>query len=98
QLRELLLGRYISPMRRLKPGYFDAPVVGEVGAEPSVAEAPTSFGSDHQNDFESIDEMEKRLIADALERTNGNKRKAAGLLKISERTLYRKIKEYNLPF
>ena len=42
--------------------------------------------------------MQKRLIHDALERTRGNRRKAAKLLKISERTLYRKIKEYDLPF
>ncbi|KAA3657444.1 MAG: hypothetical protein DWQ10_13240, partial [Calditrichaeota bacterium] len=32
------------------------------------------------------------------EKTGGNKRKAAVLLEISERTLYRKIKEYDLPF
>jgi transcriptional regulator with PAS, ATPase and Fis domain len=94
----LLIGRYISPLRRLKPGYVDAPLVQEFGSEAAPVDSSVELGNDHQNSFESIEDMEKRLIAEALERTNGNKRKAAGLLKISERTLYRKIKEYNLPF
>ena len=46
----------------------------------------------------SLPEMERNLIKDTLSQYNGNKRKAAINLKISERTLYRKIKEYNLKF
>jgi len=96
QLRELLIGRYIAPPRRLKSGFMDSapPVVSEFDPEVSAAETTPEIG----NAFESIEDMEKRLIAEALARTSGNKRKAATLLKISERTLYRKIKEYNLPF
>ncbi len=44
----------------------------------------------------SISEVEKEMIAKALERHNGKRKLAAGDLGISERTLYRKIKEYNL--
>jgi DNA-binding NtrC family response regulator len=44
----------------------------------------------------SLDMMERKLIEEALERYNGNRRVAARALKISERTLYRKIKEYGL--
>jgi DNA-binding NtrC family response regulator len=44
----------------------------------------------------SLDMMERRLIEEALERYHGNRRVAARALKISERTLYRKIKEYGL--
>ena len=44
----------------------------------------------------SLEMMERRLIEEALERYNGNRRVAARALKISERTLYRKIKEYGL--
>lgn len=44
----------------------------------------------------SLDEMERQLITDALQRFRGNRRMAASVLKISERTLYRKIKEYGL--
>lgn len=36
------------------------------------------------------------ILQDALQKTGGNRRKAAQLLKISERTLYRKIKEFGL--
>ncbi len=89
QLRELIVGKYISPMRRLKPGYEDGTLVHEVNSG-EVTKVEDSF--------ESIEGMQKRLIHDALERTRGNRRKAAKLLKISERTLYRKIKEYDLPF
>lgn len=44
----------------------------------------------------SLDMMERKMIEEALERYNGNRRVAARALKISERTLYRKIKEYGL--
>jgi len=44
----------------------------------------------------SLEEMEHRLIAEALARSKGNRRMAARALNISERTLYRKIKEYGL--
>ncbi len=44
----------------------------------------------------SLQEMEHKLIAEALERYKGNRRVAARALNISERTLYRKIKEYGL--
>ncbi len=90
QLRELIVGRYVSPMRRLKPGsYVEPDDVQEVSAD--------EVGSEEE-DLESLEGMQKRLIHEALQRTNGNRRKAAKILKISERTLYRKIKEYDLPF
>ncbi|MEK7670592.1 MAG: sigma-54 dependent transcriptional regulator [Bacteroidota bacterium] len=44
----------------------------------------------------SLTEMEHKLIAEALLRFKGNRRAAARALNISERTLYRKIKEYDL--
>lgn len=43
-----------------------------------------------------LDELEKRAIINALNFTHDNKRKAAKLLNISERTLYRKLKDYEL--
>ena len=48
-----------------------------------------------KNQF-SLDELEKETIKAALDKTRGNKRKASKLLNISERTLYRKIKQYDL--
>jgi len=44
----------------------------------------------------SLDELEKKAIIDTLAKTGGNREKAAKILGIGERTLYRKIKEYNL--
>lgn len=52
------------------------------------------------NDFEeeavSLEDVERDMIRKALERHSGKRKFAAQDLKISERTLYRKIKEYNL--
>ena len=44
----------------------------------------------------TMDEMEKEAIRAALEEVDGNRRKAADLLGIGERTLYRKIRKYEL--
>jgi transcriptional regulator with PAS, ATPase and Fis domain len=44
----------------------------------------------------SLDEMERRMIRNSLERHRGNRRLAAKELNISERTLYRKIKDLKL--
>ena len=43
-----------------------------------------------------IDEGEKERIIKALERSGGNRKMAADIVGLSERTLYRKIKEYGL--
>ena len=53
-------------------------------------------GHKNINEIMSISEMEKHLINEALQKCQNNKRKASQLLGISERTLYRKIKEHNL--
>jgi DNA-binding NtrC family response regulator len=44
-----------------------------------------------------MSEVERRVIEAALKETRGNRRRAADLLGIGERTLYRKIREYRLP-
>lgn len=44
----------------------------------------------------SLEEREKELIIKALEKHNGKRKYAAKELGISERTLYRKIKEYDI--
>ena len=44
----------------------------------------------------SLEDAEREMIKKALEKNGGKRKKTAEELKISERTLYRKIKEYNL--
>ena len=44
----------------------------------------------------TLEDSERNAVAAALRRNNGNKRKAAEQLNISQRTLYRKIHEYGL--
>jgi transcriptional regulator with PAS, ATPase and Fis domain len=54
---------------------------------------------EHQEEVEeslSLTDKEKDLIEKALQKHRGRRRSAAQELGISERTLYRKIKEYNL--
>lgn len=45
-----------------------------------------------------LEEVEKEAIRNALNYSRGNKRKAANLLKISERTLHRKMTNYGIQF
>ncbi|UCF44622.1 MAG: sigma-54-dependent Fis family transcriptional regulator [Planctomycetota bacterium] len=54
------------------------------------ATAPTDLGG------LSLNELEKQAIIETLKKTGNNREKAAKILGIGERTLYRKIKEYNL--
>jgi len=50
----------------------------------------------YAEEVNSMDEVEKEMIRKTLEKTGGNRRDAARILGKSERTLYRKIKEYEL--
>jgi DNA-binding NtrC family response regulator len=42
-------------------------------------------------------EIERGAIEAALRETGGNRRRAAELLGIGERTLYRKLRDYDIP-
>lgn len=59
-------------------------------------EEPVQYADDYEESVLSLEDVEKEMIRKALERHHGKRRDAANDLKISERTLYRKIKEYNL--
>ena len=54
------------------------------------------YSEDSFEESLSISDMEKKLIEKALEKHNGTRKKAALDLGISERTLYRKINEYEI--
>jgi len=56
---------------------------------------------EHHEEYEeslSLEDREKEFIKKALEKHRGKRKYAAAELGISERTLYRKIKEFNLGF
>ncbi len=66
---------------------------------PEIAKRPQLAGpGDSQPHLPgvSLNELEKQAIVQTLTRTQGNREQAAKILGIGERTLYRKIKEYNL--
>jgi len=72
-------------------------------AEPSTVDFPVHAGRNDIQDTEEIIEesfsladKEVELINKALEKYNGKRKLAANELGISERTLYRKIKEYGI--
>ncbi|TNJ38363.1 sigma-54-dependent Fis family transcriptional regulator [Chlorobaculum thiosulfatiphilum] len=73
--------QHASPL--LLPAFPPQPPVA--ASAPAKEEAPMP-----------LEELEKRAIADALAKFDGNKRKTAQTLGINERTLYRKIKVYGL--
>lgn len=62
-------------------------------SKPTIIEIPVSHP---ETESLSIEEKEVELIRKALEKYKGRRKKAAAELGISERTLYRKIKQYNL--
>lgn len=96
ELKELLSGRSM-----------DAPMPQNL-AEPvptTITIAPAEHASTRKpidaEDIESsgslrIEDGEKERIIKALERSGGNRKVAADIVGLSERTLYRKIKEYGL--
>lgn len=69
---------------------------------PATENDNDSFSQAHYNDTETIEpaqslqDREIEMIKDALERNSGKRKLAAQELGISERTLYRKIKQFDL--
>jgi AraC-like DNA-binding protein len=73
----------ISPIRPLSPTLEDA--VAEEYVEPE--KEPESL---------NLNVLGKQMLEKALDRNNGNRKKAAQELGISDRTLYRRLKQYGL--
>ncbi|MBP3671602.1 MAG: sigma-54-dependent Fis family transcriptional regulator [Bacteroidaceae bacterium] len=59
-------------------------------------EAEEIMVNEYEEHPTSLEDTERETIRRALARNNGKRKKTAQELQISERTLYRKIKEYNL--
>jgi transcriptional regulator with PAS, ATPase and Fis domain len=86
--------------------YEDTPLPTRILAPASLhPELPQITSTPHHDDFEehieleeslSLEDRERELIQKALEKHRGKRKYAAQELGISERTLYRKIKEFQL--
>lgn len=66
---------------------FDQTSAMDAVAEEIKAEEPESL---------NLNDLSRQMLEKALERNNGNRKKAAQELGISDRTLYRRIKQYGL--
>lgn len=65
-------------------------------SETEEIEAEEIKENDEENESLNLSELSRQMIERALERNNGNRKKAADELGISDRTLYRRIKKYGL--
>lgn len=81
---------------------FEPSVSGQKDDIPSIIIQENQKGQKYFDDSEpveenlSLEEMEKEMIRKALKKYKGKRKNAAEELGISERTLYRKIKQYEL--
>lgn len=80
----------IAPAPTMYPGF---PVLGGVELAAPAGSANTVTITPGM----TMAEIERAAIEAALRESRGNRRKAAEVLAIGERTLYRKLKEYHLP-
>jgi len=98
-----------NEIRKLREDLYDAsvfdppapkslPFLSEVRPNAPIV-APTRVRNEKTElGGKTLQEIERLVINRTLEEFDGSKRKAAKSLGISERTLYRKIKEYDLQF
>ncbi|HEX8128120.1 MAG TPA: sigma-54 dependent transcriptional regulator [Pyrinomonadaceae bacterium] len=64
------------------------------GKQPAVAPAPPQTRDADAEPTRTLEELERQHILRVLEETGGNRERAAIILGISARTLYRKLREY----
>jgi DNA-binding NtrC family response regulator len=87
---------FLAEVKDLHPTENNAPVlVGNSSAQPVIMQNNIH---EHEEVEESLNIMdkEKELIIKALKKHRGKRKDAALDLGISERTLYRKLKEYDI--
>ncbi len=89
QLPSPMSAQWIGEIRHT-PAYS-----GLVGGLEPVVESPAELGVTLRPGM-TMAEIERAAIESALRNSRGNRRKAAEVLQIGERTLYRKLREYHL--
>jgi two-component system response regulator HydG len=70
--------------------------VGDIPEQVRAGQAARTVGGGFELAGRSLEEVERALIVANLELVAGNREKAAKILGMGERTLYRKLKEYGL--
>lgn len=102
ELKKLVHGRHREDERSAVPqvaehsiAYYQPDVTYPV-ARTKKMEDEYQTPEEYVEEAVSLNELERQMIVKALEKNRGKRRKAALELNISERTLYRKIKEYGL--
>ncbi len=99
-LRQLEAGNYPARPAEDRPhsDYFERPEGESMAHQPIIIDKDNlaAYQAEEVEESLSLEEMEKDLIQRALKKHNGRRKDAAEELGISERTLYRKIKYYDL--
>ena len=81
-----------GPHTKSLPIFQPSETLIEQGTEVEFSET----GPVIQHQIRTMDEVEREAILNALQATDGHRKQAARLLDMAERTLYRKIRQYDL--
>lgn len=85
-----------QPLTPITPVSYPAPVEKESEALHHPFTEDAEVEEIHEAETLNLNDLGKQMVEKALERNNGNRKKAAKELGISDRTLYRRIKAYKL--
>ena len=85
-----------QPLTHITPISYPAPVEKESEALHHPFTEDAEVEEIHEAETLNLNDLGKQMVEKALERNNGNRKKAAKELGISDRTLYRRIKAYKL--
>ena len=85
-----------QPLTPITPISYPAPVENESEALHHPFTEDAEVEEIHEAETLNLNDLGKQMVEKALERNNGNRKKAAKELGISDRTLYRRIKAYKL--
>ena len=96
QMEEVQGGTAHPATTQLSPIGSITPItpISPIGAEDAIAEEYIEPEKEHEN--LNLSDMGRQMLEKALERNNGNRKKAAQELGISDRTLYRRLKQFGL--